>query len=77
MFLFEKSSIGAYGNKLQDLKERHGLFSCYGRNKANSAGKNLDNKYQYLITKILITNINTKGGLPNRQIGPSPNSSFL
>ena len=49
MFLFEKSVIGTYCNKLYDLKETHSLFSCYGRIKANSAGKNLN-----------VTNINTK-----------------
>ena len=49
MLLFEKSVIGAYCNMLYDLKESHSLFSCYGRIKANSAGKNLN-----------VTNINTK-----------------
>ena len=49
MFLFEKSVIGIYCNKLYDLKESHSPFSYYGRIKANSAGKNLN-----------ITNINPK-----------------
>ena len=49
MFLFEKSVIGTYCNRLYDLKESHSPFSCYGRIKANSAGKNLN-----------VTNINTK-----------------
>ena len=49
MFLFEKSIIGTYCNRLYDLKESHSPFSCYGRIKANSAGKNLN-----------VTNINTK-----------------
>ena len=31
MFLFEKSLIGAYCNRLYDLKERQGPFSCKGR----------------------------------------------
>ena len=52
MFLFEKSLIGAYCNRLYDLKESHSPFSCYGRIKANSAGKNLN-----------VTNINTKKGM--------------
>ena len=49
MFLFEKSVIGTYCNRLYDLKKSHSPFSCYGRIKANSAGKNLN-----------VTNINTK-----------------
>ena len=49
MFLFEKSVIGTYCNKLYDLKESHSPFSNYGRIKANSAGKNLN-----------VTNINPK-----------------
>ena len=52
MFLLEKSEIGTYGNRLYDLKESHRPFSCYGRVKANSAGKNLN-----------ATNINTKKGM--------------
>ena len=47
--MFEKSVIGTYCNRLYDLKESHGPFSCYGRIKANSAGKNFN-----------VTNINTK-----------------
>ena len=66
MFLFEKSLIDAYFNRLYDLKEREGPFSSYGRIKANAAGKNLN-----------VTNINTKAGPPNRRIGLTPNSSFL
>ena len=66
MFLFEKSLIGGYCSRLYDLKERHGPFSCYGRIKANSAGKNLN-----------VTNINTKAGPTNRQIGLPLNSLFL
>ena len=49
MFLFKKSVKGTYCNRLYDLKESHSPFSCYGRIKANSAGKNLN-----------VTNINTK-----------------
>ena len=52
MFLFEKSLIGAYCNRLYDLKESHRPFSCYGRIKANSAGENLN-----------VTNINQKKGM--------------
>ena len=66
MFLFEKSIIGVCCNRLYGLAERHGFFSCYGRIKANSAGKNLN-----------ATNINTKAGPPNRPIGLPLNSSFL
>ena len=66
MFLFEKSLIGAYCNRLYDLKEKQDSFSCYGRIKANSAGKILN-----------VTNINTKMGPPNRQIGLPLNSSFV
>ena len=66
MFLFQGSLIGVYCNRLYDLRERHGPFSCYGQIKANSAGKDLN-----------VTNINTKTGPPNRQIGLPPNSSFL
>ena len=66
MFMFEKNLISAYCNRLYDLGERHGLFSCNGQIKANSAGKNL-----------CVTNINTKAGTPNRQIGLPLNSSFL
>ena len=54
-----------YCNSLYDLEERHGPFSCYGRIKANSAGENFN-----------VTNINTKAGTPNRQIGLPVNSSF-
>ena len=42
MFLFGKSLIDAYCNRLYDLKERQRRISCYGRVKANSAGKNLN-----------------------------------
>ena len=49
MYLFEKSLIGAYCNRLYDLKERQDSFLCYGRINANSAGKNLN-----------VTNINSK-----------------
>ena len=66
MFLFEKSLIGVYWNRLYDLVERHGPFSCYGRIKANSAGKNLK-----------VTNINTNLGPPKRQIGLPLTSLFL
>ena len=66
MFLFDKSSIGAYCNRLHDLKERQGPFSCYDRIKANSAFKNLN-----------VTNINTKAGPPNRQTCLPPKSSFF
>ena len=52
MFLFEKSVISTYCNRLYDLKESHSPFSCYGRIKANSAGKNLN-----------IRNINPKKGM--------------
>ena len=57
MLLFEKSVIGAYCNRLYDLlvEESHSPFLCYGRIKANSAGKNLN-----------VTNVNpTKGMLLN------------
>ena len=66
MFLFEKSFISAYCKRLYDLEERQDPFSCYGRIKANSAVKNVN-----------VTNINAKAGSLNRQIGLSPNSSFL
>ena len=66
MFLFEKSVIGAYCNRLYDFKEKQGPVSCQGQNKANSAGKNLN-----------VTNINTKAGPPNHRTCLSPNSSFL
>ena len=66
MFLFEKSVIGVYCSRLYDLGQKHGPFSCYGRIKANSAGKNLN-----------VTNINTKVGPPNCQIGLPLNSLFL
>ena len=66
MLLFEKRLICVYCNRLYDLGQRHGPFSCYGRIKANNAGKNLN-----------VTNINTKAGPPNCQIGLPPNSSFL
>ena len=58
MLLFVKSLIGTYCNRLYDSKERQDLFSCKGRFKANSAGKNLN-----------VTNItrNTKAGPSNRQ----------
>ena len=52
MFLFEKSLIGTYCNRLYNLNESHGPFSCYGRSKANTAGKNPN-----------VTNINTKKGI--------------
>ena len=66
MFLFEKSLIGIYCNRLYDLGERHGSFLCCGRIKRNSAGKNLN-----------VTNINAKAGPLNRQMALPPNSSFL
>ena len=66
MFLFKKRLIGAYCITLYDLRERHGTFSCYGRIKANSAGKDLN-----------VTNINMKAGPPNRHIDLPLNSSFL
>ena len=66
MFLFEKSLIGAYCNRLYDLGQKHGPFSCYNQIKANSAGENLN-----------VTNINTKAGPPNRRISLPLNSSFL
>ena len=52
MFLFEKSVIGVYCKRLYDLKKSHSPFSCYGRIKANSAGKNLN-----------VSNVNTKKGM--------------
>ena len=64
--MFEKSLIGAHCNRLYDLKERHSPFSCYGRIKANSAGKNLN-----------VTNINTKTGPPHRQIGLHQIAHFI
>ena len=64
--MFEKSSIGAYWIKLYHLGERRDLFSCYGRIKANSAGKNLN-----------VRNRNTKAGPPNRQLGLPLTSSFF
>ena len=66
MFLFEKRLNGAYCNRLYDLGKRHGPFSCYGRIKVNSAGKNCN-----------ATNVNTKAGPPNRQISVPLNSSFF
>ena len=66
MFLFENSLTGAYWNRLYDFEERRGFFLCYGRIKANSAAKELN-----------VTNINTYGDSPNRQIGLSLNSSFV
>ena len=42
MFLCEESLIGANWVRLYDFGKRYGLFSCYGRIKANSAGKNLN-----------------------------------
>ena len=42
MFLFEKSLIGAYCNRLYDSKKKQDPFSCYGQIKANSASKNLN-----------------------------------
>ena len=72
MFLFEKSSIATYRNRLYDLGQRHGPFPCYGQNKANGAGENLN------VTNINTCNkINTKVGPPNREIGLPLNSSFL
>ena len=49
MLLFEKSLIGAYCNRLYNLKERHRSFHAMGRIKANNASKNLN-----------VININTK-----------------
>ena len=66
MFLFKKNVIGAYWIRLYDLGGRHGSFSCYGRIKANSAGKDVN-----------VTNIDMKAGPPNCQIGLPLNSSFL
>ena len=66
MFLFEKSLIGAYWNRVYNLKERQGPFSHYGRINANSADKNLNG-----------TNVNTKACPPNRRTCLPPNSSFL
>ena len=66
MFFFEKSLIGAYCNRLYDLKERQDPFSCYSRIKANSGGKNLN-----------VASIDTKAGPPDRRKCLPPNSSFL
>ena len=66
MFLHEKSLIGAYYNRLYDSGERHGFFSCSGRIKENSVGKDLN-----------VLNINTTAGPPNRQIGFPLNGSFV
>ena len=52
MFLFKKSAMGTYCDRLYDLKESHSPFSCYGRIKPNSAGKNS-----------IVTNINPKKGM--------------
>ena len=60
MFLFEKSVIGAYCNRLYNLKESHSPFSSYGRIKANSASKNLN-----------VTDIDTKAG----KSGPTKSSN--
>ena len=63
MFLFEKSVIDTYCNRLFDLKERHGPFSCYGRIKANNAGKNLHvtniySKKRMLVNHFVVALIN-------------------
>ena len=52
MFLFKKSAMGTYCNWSYDLKESHSPFSCYGRIKPNTAGKNP-----------IVTNINQKKGM--------------
>ena len=65
MFLFEKTVIGVYRNRLYGLKERL-PFHDMATLKANSAGKNLN-----------VTNINTKAGPPNRQTCLQPNNSFV
>ena len=57
---------GDFSSRLYDLKENHGPFSCYGRIKANSAGKNVN-----------VTNSNTKVAPLIRQIGVPPNNSYL
>ena len=49
---FHKGVDGLKSLGTPDLKESHSPFSCYGRIKANSAGKNLN-----------VTNINTKKGM--------------
>ena len=54
MFLFEKSVIGTYCNRLHNLKESHSPFSCYGRIKANSAGKNLNVTVTIIISGIFM-----------------------
>ena len=64
--MLKKNLIGAYRIRLYDLGERHGPFSCYGRIKANSTGKDID-----------VTNIYVKAGLPNCQTGLKLNSSFF
>ena len=66
MFLLEKSFIGAYCNRLYDLKERHGSFYAKAELKQTAQAKILN-----------VANINTKVGPPNRQIGLPLNSSFL
>ena len=55
MFLFEKSSIGAYCNKLYDLKKAIAPFHAMAELKQIVQEKNLN-----------VTNINTKAGRPNR-----------
>ena len=64
--MFEKSLISVDCNRLYDLKERQDPFSCYGRIKANSAGKTLN-----------VTNINTKAGSPNRRTCLHQTAHFL
>ena len=66
MFLFEKSTIGAYCNRLYDLEERHGSFSRYGRIKENSVAKDVN-----------ATNVDTKESPTDRQTGLPLNSSFF
>ena len=66
MFLFEKSLMNVYCNRLYDLGKRHSPFSCYGQIKENSAGENLNVINNYM-----------KAEPPSRQIGLPLNISFL
>ena len=64
MFLFKKSLIGAYCNRLYDLEER-ALFHAMAELKQPTQAK-------ILMSQILIQ----KAKLPNRQVDLSLNSSF-
>ena len=74
MLWFEKSLIGVYCNRFNDLEERHDPFSCYGRIKANRADKSINVTNIYM--EAVYGSVYMEAGPRSRQIGLPLTSSF-